>query len=173
MSLAANSVAPADAHEGMYEILPASGDPKDRNSREYECSVRDDANVFGPLAVGVPGMGAGIGTLWERWGRLEWPQIVAPTQELLAEGIPFGGTAGAVKALEHVVRRYPDTARQLLVDDRLPGPEDIMRRPGMAETLQRIADAGWRDIYQGALAPRIADAVQAAGGILKYDDLAS
>ncbi len=173
LSLDANSVAPAAAHEAMYEILPASGDPKDLNSREYECSVRDDANVFGPLAVGVPGMGAGIGTLWERWGRLEWPQIVAPTQELLAQGIPFGGTAGAVKSLEHVVRRYPATARQLLVDDRLPEPGDIMRRPGMAETLQRISDAGWRDIYQGELAHRIADAVQAAGGILTYDDMAS
>ena len=31
MSLDANSVAPADAHEGMYEILPASGDPRDLN----------------------------------------------------------------------------------------------------------------------------------------------
>ncbi len=172
-SLDANSVAPAAAHEAMYEVLPASGDPKDLNSREYECSVRDDANIFGPLAVGVPGMGAGIGTLWERWGRLEWPQIVAPTQQLLADGIPFGGTAASVKSLEEVVRRYPSTSAQLLVDGRLPEPTDIMRRPGMAETLERIAEAGWRDVYEGELAHRIAEAVQEAGGILTYEDLAA
>jgi len=173
LSLDANSVAPAAAREDMYEVLPASGDPKDLNSREYECSVRDDANVHGPLAVGVPGMAAGIGTLWERWGRLDWPQIVAPAQALLAEGIPFGGTAGAVRSLEHVVRRYPATAEQLLVDGRLPEPDDIMRRPGMAETLERIAEAGWRDVYEGEIAREIADAVQAGGGILTFDDLAS
>ncbi|MCD6359404.1 MAG: gamma-glutamyltransferase, partial [Armatimonadetes bacterium] len=41
LSLDANSVAPAAAREDMYDILPASGDPKDLNSREYGCSVRD------------------------------------------------------------------------------------------------------------------------------------
>lgn len=172
-SVDANSTAPAAAREDMYEILPASGDPKDLNSREYACSVRDDANIHGPLAVGVPGMAAGIGTLWERWGRLEWPEIVAPTQALLAEGIPFGGAAAAVKSLEEVIRRYPSTARQLLVDDRLPQPGDIMRRPGLDQTLARIAEAGWRDIYQGELAREIAASVQEAGGILTFEDLAS
>ncbi|MBD3291669.1 MAG: hypothetical protein GF393_01990 [Armatimonadia bacterium] len=173
LSVDANSVAPAAAREDMYELLPASGDPKDLNSREYECSVKDDANVWGPLAVGVPGMGAGIGILWERWGRLDWSEIVAPTQKLLADGIPFGNTAGAVKAHERVIRRFPATAEQLLVDGELPEPEDIMRRPGMAETLERIAEAGWRDIYEGEIARKIAEAVQAAGGILTYEDLAS
>lgn len=172
-SLDANSTAPAAAREDMYEILPASGDPRDLNSREYGCSVRHSANVFGPLAVGVPGMGAGIGTLWERWGRLEWPQIVAPTQQLLAEGPQFGAVAGAVGSLEEVVRRYPATARQLLVDGRLPEPEDIMRRPGLDATLARIAEAGWRDIYGGALAREIAAAAQEAGGILTVEDLAA
>ncbi len=172
-SLDANSVAPAAAHEDMYGLLPASGDPKDLNSREYECSVEDDANVYGPLAVGVPGMAAGIGTLWERWGRVYWPEIVEPAEELLYEGIPFGNTAGAVKSLEDVVRRFPATAEQLLVDGELPEPDDIMRRPDLAETLDRVADAGWRDIYEGEIARTIADAVQAAGGILTYEDLAS
>ncbi|MGD9496862.1 MAG: gamma-glutamyltransferase family protein [Armatimonadota bacterium] len=172
-SLDANSVAPAAAREDMYEILPASGDPQDLNSREYGCSVRDSANVFGPLAVGVPGMAAGIGTLWERWGRLKWPEIVAPAQALLAEGIPFGGTAGAVRSLEEVIRRYPATARQLLVDGRLPEAEDIMRRPGLDATLARIAEAGWRDLYRGELAREIAAAVQEAGGILTFEDLAA
>jgi len=171
LSVDANSIAPCGAHEDMYELLPASGDPKDLNSREYECSVKDDANVWGPLAVGVPGMGAGIGVLWERWGRLEWPEIVAPTQKLLQDGIPFGNTAAAVKSHEEVVRRYPATADQLLVDGRVPEPDDIMERPGMAETLKRIAEAGWRDIYEGEIARKIADAVQAAGGILTYEDL--
>ncbi len=173
LSVDSNSVAPAAAREDMYEILPASGDSRDLNSREYECSVKGDANVFGPLAVGVPGMGAGIGILWERWGRLKWEDIVAPTQALLADGIPFASAASAVKSLEHVVRKYPSTSAQLLVDGRLPEPEDIMRRPGLEATLERIASAGWRDIYDGELAGRIVDFVQKPGGILTREDMAS
>ena len=173
LSLDANSVAPAAAREDMYEILPASGDSTDLNSREYGCSVKGDANVHGPLAVGVPGMAAGIGTLWERWGRLKWEEIVAPAQALLEEGMPFGGTAGAVKSLEEVIRRYPATAAQLLVDGRVPEPEDVMRRPGLDRTLARMAEAGWRDIYEGELARRIVAAVQEAGGILTAEDMGS
>ncbi len=172
-SVDANSIAPAAAREEMYEVLPASGAPGDLNSREYNCSVRDDANVHGPLAVGVPGMGAGIGTLWERWGRLRWEEIVAPSQRLVEEGFPYGPTAGAVKSLEEVIRKFPSSAAHLLKDGKPPEPDDTWHRPGMDRTLSRLAEAGWRDLYQGKLAHEIADSVQEAGGILTYEDLAA
>jgi len=173
LSVDANSVAPAAVHEQMYQVLPASGAPGDLNSGEYNCSVRDDANVHGPLAVGVPGMGAGIGTLWERWGRLRWEEIVAPSQRLVEEGFPYGPTAGAVKSLEEVIRKFPSTAAHLLKDGELPEPDDIWHRPGMDRTLSRLAEAGWRDLYQGELGHEIAAFVQEAGGILTYEDLAA
>jgi len=172
LSVDANSTAPAAASEDMYEILPASGEPRDLNSSEYNCSVKDHANVHGPLAVGVPGMGAGIGTLWERWGRLKWEDIVAPSQRLVADGFPYGPTAGAIKGLEEAIRKFPATAAHLLKDGELPEPEDVWHRPGMDRTLARIAEAGWRDIYEGELAREIADFVQQSGGILTCEDLA-
>src|SRR2546423_677251 len=76
------------------------------NEPEYNCSVRDDANVFGPLAVGVPGVMAGIGLLWERWGNLRWQQIVAPSLELLERGFPYGPTATQVRRMEVWIRKY-------------------------------------------------------------------
>ena len=89
-SLDANAVAPAAAHEYMYDILPARRDNKDLNEKEYACSVRDDANVYGPQSVAVPGQMAGMGFLHERWGQLPWAAIVAPAQGLLADGFPYG-----------------------------------------------------------------------------------
>jgi gamma-glutamyltranspeptidase/glutathione hydrolase len=172
-SVDANSVAPAASREDMYEVLPASGEPGDLNSREYGCSVTDDANVHGPLAVGVPGMAAGIGTLWERWGRLKWQDIVAPSQRLVEDGFPYGPTAGAIKSLEAVIRKYPATAAHMLRDDKLPEADDIWHRPGIKRTLARLAEAGWRDMYEGELARNIADFVQEAGGVLTCEDLAS
>src|SRR5207237_908361 len=59
------------------------------NEIRYGCSVRGDVNIYGPLSVGVPGFMAGVGTLWERWGALTWPEILAPAQELLENGLSY------------------------------------------------------------------------------------
>lgn len=80
-ALDANSRAPAAAHESMFEVLPKGSDAG-LNETEYGCSVARNANVVGPRAVGVPGTMAGIGTLWERWGRLPWRSVVRPALEL-------------------------------------------------------------------------------------------
>lgn len=152
-SVDANSVAPTAAHEGMYDLLPLNEgrDEEDTvrkgsqyiNENEYACRVKDNANVFGPLAVGVPGALSTVGIIWERWGRLKWPQIVEPSQQLLADGL------------------------------KLAGPDGIEHRPEMEKTLARIAVAGWRDLYTGELGRQIADSVGAAGGLLSREDMAA
>ena len=172
-SVDANSVAPAGAREDMFGILPLGDDTEDLNAREYFCRVKDDANVFGPLAVGVPGTLAGIGTIWEKWGRLEWEDILAPFQRLLEDGFPYDVTAGQVKSLQEVIRRYPATAAHLLKDGKVPKPDDLWHRPDMEKTLARLATAGWRDMYEGELAGKIVSSVQGAGGLLSREDMAS
>ena len=77
-SLEANAKAPAAAREDMHDILSMRERFADVNENEYGCSVTDDANVFGPLAVPVSGQLAGTGTLSEKWGRLPRSEIVAP-----------------------------------------------------------------------------------------------
>ncbi|MBT3343993.1 MAG: hypothetical protein HN712_19750 [Gemmatimonadetes bacterium] len=171
-SVDANSRAPAAAHESMYDILPAQPGGG-INESEYACSVRDNANVHGALAVGVPGQLAGIGTLWERWGRLPWAQVVQPSLDLLANGFPYSEqTANSIGNLETVIRRYPATAKHLLKDGSVPTADDIWHRPDMEKTLQHLARAGWRDFYEGELARTMVDQLQAAGGILCVEDLA-
>src|SRR6185369_11880762 len=90
-SIDANSVAPQAAREDMYETLRMRLGKRGINEIEYGCSVRDDANIYGPLSVGVPGFVAGVGTLWERWGRLKWPDVVAQAQELVERGVCYEG----------------------------------------------------------------------------------
>jgi gamma-glutamyltranspeptidase/glutathione hydrolase len=173
-SLDSNSRAPAAAHEHMYEVGPvAAGQANGLNANEYDCAVADDSNVYGPLAVGVPGQLAGLGTLNERWGRLPWSQVVQPSLDLLSNGVAFGeGLAGSVRSLEAVIRRYPASAAHLLPHDSLPKPESIWHRPDMERTLERLAAAGWRDFYEGAVAGAIVDALAAGGGILTRKDMA-
>jgi gamma-glutamyltranspeptidase/glutathione hydrolase len=173
-SLDANSVAPAAAREDMYQILPVQPGAGPINENEYDCSVRDNANVYGPLAVGVPGQMAGMGTLWEKWGRLQWPAIVAPSQQLLANGFPYGeGLATALEQQEGVIRSFEHTARHFMPAGKMPGPKDIWHRPDMEKTLERLSKAGWRDFYEGELGHQIADYIQGAGGILSREDMAN
>ncbi len=171
-SIDANSRAPAAAHESMYDILPKG--PAGLNESEYDCSVRDNANVFGALSVGVPGQLAGIGTLWERWGCLPWAQVVQPSLDMLADGFPYSEqTVKSIRGNEKVIRQFPATAAHLLKDGVVPSPDDVWHRPDMEKTLTRLAEAGWRDFYEGELARVMAEQLQAAGGILTVDDLAN
>ena len=172
-SLDANAVAPAGAHEGLYQVGPTGDDLSGINETEYGCSVKDNANVHGPLAIGPPGMMAGMGTLWERWGKLPWEEIVAPSLRVLSDGFPFGVLASAVRNNEAAIRKCEASVQHLMPEGRLPEAEDIWHRPDMEKTLVRIAAAGWRDFYEGEIGRRIADDVAACGGILTREDMAS
>ena len=172
-SLDANAVAPAGAHETMYQVGRVGDSAGAINESEYRCSVKDNANVHGPLAIGPPGMMAGMGTLWERWGQLKWEDIVAPSFKVLSDGFPIAVVANSVRHNEAAIRRCEASVRHLMPEGRLPEPEDIWHRPDTEKTLQRISDAGWRDFYEGEIGHKIADQVGECGGILTREDMAS
>ena len=88
-SIDANAVAPAAAREDMYRVLPMRNSTLGINELEYGCSVEDDANVYGPLSIAVPGFIGGVGALWKNYGRLPWREIVAPAQQLIANGLDY------------------------------------------------------------------------------------
>jgi gamma-glutamyltranspeptidase/glutathione hydrolase len=170
----ADSAAPAAASPSMYRVLPRSATGRGPNENEYGCSVKDNANVDGPLAVGVPSTLAGIGTIWEKWGKLSWEQVVAPSQELLARGFPVSRqVAGAIQSKANVLRRMPPAAEHLMPEGRPLQAGQVWHRPEMERTLTRIAKAGWQDFYRGEIGHRIADYVQSLGGILTRADLAA
>lgn len=167
-SIDANAVAPAAARADMYRVLPRRNGTPGINELEYGCSVEDDANVYGPLSVAVPGFVGGVGTLSQRWGCLPWDEIVAPAQRLIAGSIDYSLVQSATDFKRPVIARYPST------DAILPeGATGLWPRPGLVRTLARLAQAGWRDFYDGDIGRRIADFVAEQGGILTREDMAS
>jgi gamma-glutamyltranspeptidase / glutathione hydrolase len=171
-SLDANAVAPRRSTERMFQVLPAEAAKNGINETEYECSVPGDANVTGPLAVAVPGFMAGVGTLWERWGNLRWPEIVAPSQRLVSDGFPYGPTAAAMARHMAVLRRFEPTVRHLMPRGTLPAPTDIWHRPDLETTLERLSAHGWQDFYSGEIGRRVGRSVTEIGGILDAEDMA-
>ena len=130
-SIDSNSVAPAAASPAMYKVLPRRAASPGINENEYQCSVQDDANVEGPLAIGVPGTLAGIGALWERWGRARWADVVAPSLELLDRGFPYLSVTNSIKSKLNAIQRYPASAQHLMPnntpDGRFWSPGEIGR----------------------------------------------
>lgn len=172
-SLDACATAPAAAHEDMYRCTPVQpGTSAVYNNLEHLCSVEDEANLFGPLSVAVPGFLAGVGTLWERWGWLKWSEIVEPTQVLLNEGRCYGPEVDAIREMSEAIKRFPSTAEYLLPGGKVPEPDDPWTRPHLQQTVDRISRAGWRDFYEGEIGRCIADFVTSAGGILSREDMA-
>ncbi|MHB8654822.1 MAG: gamma-glutamyltransferase family protein [Terriglobia bacterium] len=172
-SLDANSVAPHRASDRMFQVLPAQPGMAGINEAEYDCSVHEDANVYGPLAIAVPGFIAGLGTMWERWGQLRWSEIVAPSERLIAEGFSYGPTAAAIARRLTTLRRFDLTRQHLMSDGTPPRAQDIWRRPGLETTLRILSTHGWREFYSGGLGLRIANYVSEAGGILDAEDMAN
>lgn len=157
----ARETAPAAATRAMYT---ADG-------------VADDASRFGPLAVAVPGLVAGLELAHSRHGSLPWAQLLAPAIELADQGFPIGPRH--VRMLEYwrdhgLAERFPATAAiQLPPTGASLEPGWRLVQKDLAATLRILAEKGARAFYQGPLAAAMAEEVQRRDGILTTGDLAA
>ncbi len=136
--------------------------------------VADDASVYGALAVGTPGMVAGLALALERHGTLPLAQVMAPAIRLAREGFEIGPYHVEMMAWKRprLEGRFPETLRV-----HYP-PEGVALEPGwrlvqtdLARTLERIAEHGPRAFYEGEIARATVAAVKERGGLLTLDDL--
>ncbi len=140
--------------------------------------VEGDANVHGPLSFVIPSAVAGYRHLHEHHGRLPLADIAAPAIALARRGLPQDWfTTLKVANAASILRRYAESARIYLPDGLPPVPPyqgmpRFMVLGRLADTLQRLADAGWADFYAGDLAVNLIQDVTAMGGVLDAADLA-
>ena len=124
--------------------------------------------------ITVPGACAGWCDLIERFGRLPLSASLSPAIRLAEQGFPVAPITA--HAWEYGVRRQLRTAPgggELTIDGRAPRPGEIFSNPGLARTLRLIAEGGKGAFYQGVIAEAIAVTVQAVGGCMTVDDLAT
>jgi gamma-glutamyltranspeptidase/glutathione hydrolase len=139
--------------------------------------VVGDANIHGPLSFVIPSAAAGLALMHQRWGRLPLAELCAPAIALARRGLPADWfTTLKIANSAAVLRRYAESARIYLPDGLPPvapyqGTPGFFRLGALAETLERLAEAGWRDLYEGEIAAGIAADVAAMGGVLDAEDL--
>ena len=159
-SLDFRETAPAAATHDMY--LDSRGEPASQ------------ASLVGPLAAGVPGSPAGLFELHRKYGRLSWPEVVAPAARLARDG--FVVTVRLEReAVDHrsLLGRYEETAAVWLPGGSPPAAGTMMRQPVLAATLEAYADRGAEAITRGPIAAAVELVSRRHGGVLRAADLAA
>ncbi len=123
---------------------------------------------------------AGAVSGWEAALRIstEWGGTM-PLERLLEDAVHYASDGVAVtktlagNALSKFgeLKQAPGFADNFLIDGKLPQEGARFRQPRIAQTLKRLAKAGFDDFYRGDLARSIAADLERAGTPLRLEDL--
>lgn len=124
---------------------------------------------FHPHTVTVPGACAGWCDFIERHGSLPLAESLAPAIRLAEDGFPVTPLTSYFwgRGLERGV------GRELTIEGRGPKAGEIFRNSGLARTFRAVAEGGKEAFYQGEIARKIVNTLQARGGVMTLDDLAA
>lgn len=160
-----------------YAEMPGRGMPPERVGQSTQQISFDYggpiSNVVGHGTVATPGMFAGLGMASAQYGEIAWPDVVAPSIHWAEAGFPL--TGGAAEYLTHahaaIFGWQPESYDALHPEGGCWQAGDLVQIPGLAESLAQIAREGTDICYQGELGRRIAEEIQAHGGLLTLTDL--
>ena len=139
--------------------------------------VDGDSNIHGPLSVAIPSSVAGYRLMHERWGTLPLRDVLAPAIALAKRGLAADWfTTLKIANSAAVLRLYAESARIYMPNGlpRVPayqGGTSFFRLGNLAATLERLAEAGLADFYEGDIAASIAADFAALGGVVSAADL--
>lgn len=144
----------------------------------------------GPNAGTVPAVVDSMALTLQKFGTLSLAQVLEPAIQL-TEGFPTYPMLRAFLISNRAATEiWQWSRRTYYADGRIPEVGELFRQPALGATLRALAAAernalkqgssrvqaieAARDLfYKGDIARRIATGVQADGGLLNYDDLAS
>ncbi len=130
-----------------------------------------DASRVGKLAVAVPSLVQGLWELHQRYGSLEWKELVKPAIRLCRDGVEIGPNhRRMLQMIAPKLASYPETARIQLDKGEIPALGWRLKQPDLAKTLEEVGQRGGGALAYGPIAKRIADASE---GTLTLQDLAN
>ena len=112
---------------------------------------------------------------WKKYGskKLTWNQLLQPSIDLAKKGFAMGQfRADVYKMYENAMLTSPFYTSFWLKDGKSsPGKGEVIKQPVLAKTLERIAQYGAADFYDGEIAKAISRDMEKNGGWIRYDDL--
>jgi len=149
--------APAKANRDMY--LDTLGNPI------------VDKSLYGQLAAGVPGSVAGMVEAHQKYGKLKWADLVAPSVALANNG--FKISARQASELNGLKNRFTklNPLGTALVKDTKWAEGDLLTQTELGKTMKRIEEQGRAGFYEGTVAEAVVTEMNRGGGIITKEDL--
>ena len=149
--------APQKGHRDMY--LNANGE------------IVEGLSLRGHLASGVPGSVAGMVSLHEKFGKLDWKVLLQPSVDLAKNGFPI--TPQGAASLNNVSETFKsvNTFDLPVVLHGQWTEGELFKQEALAATLERIRDHENAGFYEGETARLFIEEMSRGGGIISYDDL--
>jgi gamma-glutamyltranspeptidase/glutathione hydrolase len=171
-----------DAREGRTRLYDAFVAVPGAGSRREPGPVREIAISFdgttiqvfrtGASTAAVPGTLLGLEAAHRRHGSLPWSELAAPAIELARGGVELTETQGLLHEILDPLLRHSPEGRAVYGRSRGLAAGQRFVFADFAETLERIAKRGARELYAGETGRALARHVQAGGGMITRRDLA-
>jgi len=158
----------------FFVAMPGLGRPA-RKPELFELRVRFGNELvhyfIGIASCAVPGVPAGLDALWREYGRLPWPRVVEPALALAREGVRMPAAHAACLAMLAPLMTMREGAVMYSPGGRLLAEGDLLEQPGLARTLEVVAEEGALTFYDGTLARALLDLMEERGGLVTQGDL--
>ncbi|WP_095159935.1 gamma-glutamyltransferase [Pseudomonas sp. Irchel 3E13] len=130
--------------------------------------IIENLSLVGARAAGVPGTVMGLWEAHQKFGKLPWSELLTPAVGYAKNG--FKVAAKQYQYREDALGLFKDSTNfndyfgQMKVGE-------TFKQPELAQTLERIADKGVSEFYQGKTADLLVAQMQASNGLISKDDL--
>ena len=127
---------------------------------------------IGPATVAVPGVLAGLHAAHRRFGRLPWRDLLLPAAEAAQSGVTTNaGQTRVFEAIRVILTSTPEARAVFAAKGTYVEEGDLIRQPQLAAAIERLAERGPDELYDGDLGRAVVAHQDATGGRLTMADL--
>jgi gamma-glutamyltranspeptidase/glutathione hydrolase len=129
-----------------------------------------EKSLFGSLAAGVPGSVAGMVEAHQKYGKLNWAELVEPAVALAKNGFQISERqANELNGIQSRLKALNPLGAAFIKDKWTTG--DLLVQPELAFTMEQIRDKGRAGFYEGPVADAIVAQMTRDHGIISKEDL--
>ncbi|MFT5000878.1 MAG: gamma-glutamyltranspeptidase/glutathione hydrolase [Planctomycetota bacterium] len=132
--------------------------------------------VVGGRSVGVPGIPALLEKAHEKWGSMQWSELLEPAATMARNGfIVSPRLSSSIERDATRLQNSTSTAAYFFPDGGTVQPGDLLTNPSYASTLDILAIGGSEAFYTGEVGRAVVEIVQnhKNPGLLSHSDLAA
>ena len=155
----------------LYGLNATGRSPYEINRQVFTRQGLDRVPGGGPLTWTVPGAVDGWDQLLDRFGTMDFADVLAPAILYARQGFPVSEIIQRQwVASESSLAQWPDSAKTYLPNGRAPRVGEVFKNPGLADTYEAIAEGGRDAFYRGSIARRVVAFSEANGGYFTMRD---